>query len=389
MKRSTKLFVLALLCLMLFLVSGIQAAPGDSSLLLVIQNGGTTIGTFKKYVVLNFSSGCTASGTTINCTMGGGGGVANQSSNGSTANSFKRFTDTAPTGCMLQLQNAAGSQLFCVVDVNGNIAGNSMTFGSLVLAGANSGSVTMAAPADGPTQTQTKYCEPTDPTQFCAVEEFAASGVGNGSLGWLGWGVGGTGSALANYQLASVSPNLGTIRVTTGSTVASDLESVFLDGSNAISPIGVLGGKANWQMDFWFKLNTTGTTRFRVGAGDSKNTAAASNGIFLRYDTSLTDTTFKFETRAGGTPTTVDTTIAADTAWHHVRIRSTAAGTILMTLYDATGSVQKAESSVACATTCASASLIPHAVIANDGVPASARNFEFDRFSYWEWNLSR
>jgi hypothetical protein len=224
----------------------------------------------------------------------------------------------------------------------------------------------------------------------CIVDEFIGTGVSSGQLGTLGWGSGGTGASVAaNYQTASVTPNLGTVQITTGSTTASDFEAIFLDGNNALSLIGALGGKANWQMDYWFKLGATGTTRFRAGAGDTKNTVAASNGIFLRYDTNAGDTTFVFETRAGGVATTSNTTIAVDTAWHHVRIRSTSAGTILMTLYDASGAVQRVETSLSCATTCASSSLIPTMVIVNDGVPASARTVQIDRFSYMEWGLSR
>lgn len=59
------------LWLIVLVCTPVLADPGGSNLILVVQNGGTTIGTFTKYMVLNFTSGCSAAGSTITCTSGG------------------------------------------------------------------------------------------------------------------------------------------------------------------------------------------------------------------------------------------------------------------------------------------------------------------------------
>jgi hypothetical protein len=302
----------------------------------------------------------------------------------------------SPGGSGSEIQARSTGTTFQAVTGSSTSSGNITLAAAktLTLTGSTSGTVALSAPVEGPAQTTTITCLPNDPSQICIADEFIGSGVTSGNLGSLGWGVGGVGSPTATYQSATTSPNIGSVRLSTGSTTSGDSEAIFLDGNNALGLLANLGGRANWQLDFWFKIGATGNLRFRAGVGDTKNTAAASNGFFVRYDTNLSDTTFKYEVRNGGTPVTIDTTITADTNWHRIRIRSTTSGTILFRLYDSTGAAQTVEKSI-CASSCdatstiPTSSMIPHVIIMNDGVPGSARTLDLDRFSYMEWGLSR
>jgi hypothetical protein len=104
--------------------------------------------------------------------------------------------------------------------------------------------------------------------------------------------------------------------------------------------------------------------------------------------TPVAGTTFKFETKSGtGVATVVDTTVAADTNFHRLRIRSTAAGTILFTLYDAAGSVQTAETSIA--TTVPTTAQGPFIQIGVDTGGAATKFVNADFFGFNAWNLAR
>jgi hypothetical protein len=72
--------------------------------------------------------------------------------------------------------------------------------------------------------------------------------------------------------------------------------------------------------------------KVRVGLYDQGNIEVPGNGWWLRY-VAGTDAAFVYENRAGGTSTIAESGVAPGTSsWYTLRIRSTAAGTVKMSV---------------------------------------------------------
>ena len=129
--------------------------------------------------------------------------------------------------------------------------------------------------------------------------------------------------------------NPGQILFTTVATSGDGLVLVKNEGSGAV---GALGSAAGWEINMIFKLGQTTNCAVRAGviAGGQFITDPPTDGIYVEFDTANTgntDTDFTWVTRKASTPNySTSHAIAADTSFHHFRIRSTSAGTILFSV---------------------------------------------------------
>jgi hypothetical protein len=98
-----------------------------------------------------------------------------------------------------------------------------------------------------------------------------------------------------------------------------------------------LGSNAGWQYDVIFQLASTSNICFRAGVCSAEQNAVDGPGNFIgvEYDTananSNTDFTWKTTSATTSNYSTTNSK-AADTSFHHVRFRSTTAGTILFSI---------------------------------------------------------
>jgi hypothetical protein len=106
--------------------------------------------------------------------------------------------------------------------------------------------------------------------------------------------------------------------------------------ANTIYPYARFDNIAGWQVDIVFKLSQTTNVCFRAGLFGTPTSDPAANGMYVEYDTANTgntDTDFTWVTRTASSSTYSTTNaIAADTSFHHIRIRSVVAGTIGFTI---------------------------------------------------------
>lgn len=153
-------------------------------------------------------------------------------------------------------------------------------------------------------------------------------------------------SIVASATIANVAAtafaNPGQLLLTTGSTSGNGgiLFRDYQNGNN-YTVLGNLSANAGWEWNCVVKLGQTTTCCLRVGVITGTNAAtmtadAPANWMGVEYDTANTgntDTDFTWVTRSAGTPTYSTTNaIAADTSFHHFRMRSTTAGTILFSV---------------------------------------------------------
>jgi hypothetical protein len=175
-------------------------------------------------------------------------------------------------------------------------------------------------------------------------EEFTSGSNSTNTIGSLGWTlntIGSVGSVIANVS-GTAGQDFGILRLRTNATpTAGQGASLSINpagsGSNAFT-FATLNGTANWETHFRFKLVQTTDTFMRIGLANPPNVLLPNDGVWLRYDTSLSDTAFLFAHQAaGGGEATQTTSVAVDTNFHKLRIRSVTAGQWQLTLYDATG----------------------------------------------------
>jgi len=112
---------------------------------------------------------------------------------------------------------------------------------------------------------------------------------------------------------------------------------VLFKGTPSFGNLGFLGASANWQADIIVRVPTPGQANFCFRAGFSGDFSVLrdppTDGAWVRFDTAAGDTNFTWETRVSSVSTTsVQNSIPLDTAFHHFRIRSIIAGTILFSV---------------------------------------------------------
>lgn len=200
-----------------------------------------------------------------------------------------------------------------------------------------------------------------------------------GSLGWIVNDV----VAGSTYNCPTNSfPNPGLLRVTTPA-VATQGGGISIN-QNLFSPLGNLGGNTNWEAVWVFRLNSCANVRLRIGLDDAGAFGVVQpvNGMWLRFDTSagFADTLFTFETRASSVSTTSTTnSVACNTNFNKIRIRSAVAGTILFSVNGG------AETSLS--TNVPTANMAPAIILVTDA--AASKSADMDLFAFKAFALGR
>ena len=200
-----------------------------------------------------------------------------------------------------------------------------------------------------------------DPASVIFVDDFtenAPSTAVSGTEGGLGWFVtAGTGTSI--LSMSHVLPNAGVVRFQTG-TSNNAAARMFLSGPpvptanyGRYQPFNV--DKPGWKLTWIFRITqatsavtpNTGVLVFYIGMAASSASALVTDGrqasgVWLRFDTNKSDTTYQFEAVANnlnGTTTDgtiVDSGVAPDFAWHRLQIRSIDPGKVLFKLDNGT-----------------------------------------------------
>jgi hypothetical protein len=204
-----------------------------------------------------------------------------------------------------------------------------------------------------------------------------------GQLNWAARNDFNAGFSLSN--IAGIANHPGILRLTaSGAAVSGDGVEVDLGGNsfNGMAGLLALSNLAEWDAYFVVRLGTTSNIRFRCGFGGAMSGGSPADFIGIRYDTSLSDTGWKGEARASGTPTTTSNLATADTSFHTFRIRCTSAGTILFSIDGGT------ELSLASGLPASSVAFVPQFVaVATASNPSFT--LDIDYFSFFLRGLSR
>jgi hypothetical protein len=314
-----------------------------------------------------------------------------QKANGNNAVIVKRFTDTTPTGCLIQLQTAAGAALnTCTLDTANNLSVNSLSFqGTFSLLGATSGTVSVQAPSVAlGSYTITQTCDPHDPSMSCDFDDFGSGNATSGQIGKLGWERINIAGTLTPGHIDSVYPQLGIVRLTPSNTATNG--GIFTYGSDAggsLSPFGDMGTNTNWDIVWRWRINATTVIRFRIGVcNDTTAAAEGSDFIGVRYDTNVAyaDTAYNLILRSSSTNRAAASgtaTATVDTGWHKLRIRSTTAGTIIQN-FDTGGDVTWNANAP-------TANMMPCVILVDDDTAGVNPTADVDYFRYMFTGLSR
>jgi len=127
-------------------------------------------------------------------------------------------------------------------------------------------------------------------------------------------------------------------------TATAGLGACMYLGGGALSPAIVNPSTVLFDYKMIFQLSSATNIAFYSGflPGNAQSTipsGAANKFCGFRLDTSLGDTFFSFVRGAGVSQTVAATSVAADTNWHTIRVRSVVAGTVL---YSIDGGVETA-----------------------------------------------
>ena len=156
----------------------------------------------------------------------------------------------------------------------------------------------------------------------------AAQNIGGDTV-WSAAYIGGNGSVSSG---ATTWTNLGQLQVYANSSATT--------GQGAyIAKTGIsnaFGSNAGWDLHIIASISATSIGCIRLGLLKTVTADPPTDGIYVEYDTANTgntNTDFTWVTRSGSTSNYSTTNaIAADTNFHHFRIRSNVAGTILFSV---------------------------------------------------------
>ena len=218
-----------------------------------------------------------------------------------------------------------------------------------------------------------------DSTVFSMREDWMPSVVGTGTLAQYGWTVRSIGGSPTTTFIAGVYPNLGIAHLAT-TTTDTQGASIGMD-TNSIGPLGNMAAYA-FDSRWVFRIPTTTTVRVRVGffAGTGAGATEPADGMWVRYDTTVSDTAFFFETRGSSNSTPVTSGVNVNANFNTIRIRSVTPGTILFSLNGG------AETSIAA--TVPTANMTPGAIVTTAGVGVS-RTLDLDFFGMRVAGLGR
>ena len=128
--------------------------------------------------------------------------------------------------------------------------------------------------------------------------------------------------------------NPGICQIITGATGTGDGITLHKTAAG-VGPLGPLNANAGWEINLVFALAQTTNCAVRAGVCDGTSTSdPPNNGIYVEYDTanSNTNTDFTLVTRSSSTSSYQASAVATDTSYHHIKIFSTVAGTIGMSV---------------------------------------------------------
>ena len=169
---------------------------------------------------------------------------------------------------------------------------------------------------------------PLDDNVYWFYEDFATGGTTGGLIGTNGMGLVVSSGAFSTLNNVStpLPGHVGVGNLNSGSS-QGNFASVVIGSSSFSYPFSsadLKGAGYTWKLSSVFRFpSSSGITnvRFRTGMTDNASTLANTSGAFLRYDTSLGDSTFQAVICTGTTCSAVDTGItpAADT-WYRAAI---------------------------------------------------------------------
>jgi hypothetical protein len=152
------------------------------------------------------------------------------------------------------------------------------------------------------------------------------------------WVAGIAATSGTNANAAGTFTNPGQFNMTTAATSGDGVVAVkSIAASGTFTPLGALGSNAGWEYNVIFAIPSTASISVRLGlvATAEANVDPPTGGFWVEYDTANTNsnTDWTWRTVSGGTSSYSTTNSkAVDTSFHHVRIRSTVAGTIGFTI---------------------------------------------------------
>lgn len=162
---------------------------------------------------------------------------------------------------------------------------------------------------------------PTDASVVQWDEEFVGGGVATLAIGGQGWTTFNIAGTTTYAKTASVLPNLGLLRITSGATSANG-GGIMLGSTN--DPIfGALGNNTQTyrsQCGMIFKLGQTADTAFRIGLF-SGVTLTGTSGFGVVYDSAV-DANFRLVATSGSVDSTAFNMGAADTNFHTLMFRT-------------------------------------------------------------------
>lgn len=216
---------------------------------------------------------------------------------------------------------------------------------------------------------------PVDQTVTILRDEFASGSTTSGSIGTLNWFFGNVaGSGSGTNQTAS-GDHYGIYRITSGAITSDEVQ---MQLSSFFGPWDTI---TNWDYYYIVSIPTVTSVRAVVGLLTSYSGGATTNRITARFDTSVPDSVWRFETCSAGVCTTGDSTITPTAgSWHRIRIRSTVAGTIRFSVDGETEVVQN--TNVPSVST-----LLPAATVLTR--TTAARSLDLDWFAFYRTGLSR
>jgi hypothetical protein len=177
--------------------------------------------------------------------------------------------------------------------------------------------------------------------------------------------------------------------------VLGDGASFTLGSGNSLGSLGATS--ASWD-SYWIASpgaagpSTLGA-RWGFGTGGS-TTAIPPNGFYLRYDTSLSDTTYQFCVDSSSTETCSNTAVTpAANTFVALRIANVSSGKISFSLYNAANKLVAGPTTF-CASGCTlntappSAGVTAYSSVVSNAASTSAR-ITLEKFSFIEWGLVR
>lgn len=203
----------------------------------------------------------------------------------------------------------------------------------------NSPMVISSIPASAPSQMGSDFSTYVIRDDFASIAQNTAITTATALTSEVKWGGAYIGAAgTGTFRQASLTDGIhfGAAELF-NATATSGLGACMFLGGGSLSPALLNPSSAIFDYKMIFKLGSATNIAFYSGfvPGTAQTTIpSAGTAVFcgFRLDTSLGDTAFSFVRGAGATQTVAATSVAADTNWHTIRVRSVVAGTVLYSI---------------------------------------------------------